>query len=215
MTNISSLQILEYKNNIYWDFGNKILYELCKKNFKHDQNDIILTKVLFIGRIYAASIERRKNKSKTDINNDDFYINNVAQTFRNSQLDEQLLKLKKLKKLSKENLQDVLEVHHYLMTILYNITVMKNRSFCSKYLHFHLCDLFFIYDSRVVTTLRKFTSRVPKELQYLTQLAKVDSEYAIFFCKCFDLKTKIEKFHNTTLTNRQLDNLLIDFTNQK
>ena len=40
-----------------------ILYHLCKDNFQHEQEDVILTKVLFIGRIYAAAIERRKNKS--------------------------------------------------------------------------------------------------------------------------------------------------------
>ena len=63
MKNISELDITSYKTSKYWDFGNNILYHLCKDNFQHEQEDVILTKVLFIGRIYAAAIERRKNKS--------------------------------------------------------------------------------------------------------------------------------------------------------
>lgn len=213
MIDISKLKISTYKTNKHWDFGNKILYDLCRDYFRHEKDEVILTKVLFIGRIYAAAIERRKNKKQTDNNNDNFYIDQVAPTFRNSQLDKQLSQLKSLKKLSAANLQQVLETHFNLLTTLSKITDLEKRSFCSKYLHFHLPDLFFIYDSRVTTALRKFISRVPKDLQHLTRLKNVDNEYAKFFCKCFELKSNFEKVHNTTLTNRQLDNLLIEVAN--
>ncbi|MFC1785893.1 hypothetical protein ACFLZA_00835, partial [Candidatus Neomarinimicrobiota bacterium] len=66
-----------------WDFGNEVLYELCKKNFEHKEDDKIIAKVWLIGRAYAAAIERRKNK--TDIN-DDFYVEKVAPIFQNSRL---------------------------------------------------------------------------------------------------------------------------------
>lgn len=215
MIDISKLQISNYRTRKHWDFGNKILYELCKDNPQHDKDEVILTKVLFIGRVYAAAIERRKNKKQDDIGNDNFYIDKVAPTFRNSQLDKRLSQLKPLKKLTAENLQQVLETHFYLLTTLSKITDMEKRSFCSKYLHFHLPELFFIYDSRAVSALRQFISRVPKELYSITKLKTVDEEYAKFVCKCFALKSNFENVHKTTLSNRQLDNLLIEIANKK
>lgn len=214
MTDISKLNISAYKTSEYWDFGNQILYKLCKDNFQHERDDIILTKVLFIGRIYAAAIERRKNKMQTDINNDNFYIDKVAPTFKKSKLDRQLSELKSMR-LTTDNIPQILRVHNDLMTTLSKITDLDKRSFCSKYLHFHLPDLFFIYDSRALTALRDFTSRVPKELRHIPQLTFVDKEYATFFCKCFDIKKKIEVEHKTKLTTRQLDNLLIETANRK
>ena len=118
-----------------WDFGNAILYKLCKDNFKHDTDDHILTKVLFIGRIYAAAVERRKNKSN-DIN-DNFYTDIVAPTFRKSKLDEQLSKLKIAKTENIENIKLVLQTHYLLTSMLKKITALDKRSFSSKYLHFH------------------------------------------------------------------------------
>jgi hypothetical protein len=214
MKDISKLNITTYKTSEHWDFGNQILYKLCKDNFKHEREDIILTKVLFIGRIYAAAIERRKNKKQTDINNDNFYIDHVAPTFKKSKLDRQLSELKSMR-LTTDNIPQILRVHNDLMITLSKITDLDKRSFCSKYLHFHLPDFFFIYDSRALTALRDFTSRVPKELRHIPQLSFVDKEYATFFCKCFDIKNKIEAEHKTKLTTRQLDNLLIETANSK
>jgi hypothetical protein len=169
---------------------------------------------MFIGRIYAAAIERRKNKKQTGINNDNFYIDKVAPTFRKPKLDRQLSELKSMR-LTTDNIPQILRVHNDLMTTLSKITDLDKRSFCSKYLHFHLPDLFFIYDSRALTALRDFTSRVPKELRHIPQLSFVDKEYATFFCKCFDIKNKIEVEHKTKLTTRQLDNLLIETANRR
>ena len=118
-------------------------------------------------------------------------------------------------KLTVDSITKVLEVHYELMTMLSKITDLDKRSFCSKYLHFHLPDLFFIYDSRARTALRDFTNRMPKELRHIPQLQTVDKEYATFFCKCFDLKNRIDNEHKTILTTRQLDNLLIDTANNK
>ncbi len=196
-----------------WDFGNAILYKLCKDNFNHDTDDHILTKVLFIGRIYAAAVERRKNKSN-DIN-DNFYIDTVAPAFRKSKLDEKLSVLKIGKTENINNIKSVLQTHYFLTSMLKKITALEKRSFSSKYLHFHLPDLFFIYDSRAVNALRKFTSQVSKDLKYILELENIDNEYAKFYCKCFDLKRQIKTQLNIELTNRQLDNLLIEIANKQ
>lgn len=196
-----------------WDFGNSILYKLCKDNFKHDLDDHILTKVLFIGRIYAAAVERRKNKSN-DIN-DNFYTDTVAPTFRKSKLDDKLSGLKIAKIENIENIKSVLQTHYFLTSMLKNITALDKRSFSSKYLHFHLPHLFYIYDSRAVAAIRQFTSQVPKDLKHILELENIDSEYSKFYCKCFDLKRQIKTQFNIDLTNRQLDNLLIEVANKQ
>lgn len=196
-----------------WDFGNKILYDMCRANSKHNKDDQILAKVLFIGRIYAAAVERRRNK-KDEIN-DDFYVETIAPTFRNSKLDDLLNALHNYKSISIDSILPILHAHHYLTTILNKITDLNKRSFSSKYLHFHLPELFFIYDSRAAMGLRFFTSDVPEDLRLFTQADHVDGEYAKFFCKCLALKRKIENQYKVSITNRQLDNMLIEVANKK
>jgi hypothetical protein len=196
-----------------WDFGNAILYKLCKENFKHDTINHIITKVLFIGRIYSAAVERRRNK--TSEINDNFYIKTVAPAFRDSLLDEKLSSLQLLKRVNIETTKTVLETHHYLTILLKKITALEKRSFCSKYLHFHLPDLFFIYDSRALNALRLFKIKLPYDLKQILELENIDLEYAKFYCKCVTLKRQIKLDFNIDLTNRQLDNLLIQIANTK
>lgn len=206
-------QVNEAKQGNVWDFGNDILYRLCKDNFSHNTDDKILTKVLFIGRIYAAAIERRKNKS-TDIINDNFYIDVVAPKFRQSKLDNYLVKLKDIETLKVDNIELILQTHYYLTNTIKEITALEKRSFCSKYLHFHLPELFYIYDSRAVSALRQFTGDVSDDLKQLLKSNSIDIEYAKFFCKCYDLKRQIENLYKIILTSRQLDNLLIEVANR-
>lgn len=49
--------------------ANNILYKIFEENPFHKDLDIIASKLLLIGRSYAATIERRKNG---DESNDDF-----------------------------------------------------------------------------------------------------------------------------------------------
>lgn len=212
-TQLPTKKQLDMARKNVWDFANAILYKLCKDNFQHKTDEYILTKVLFIGRIYAAAVERRKNKS-TDIN-DNFYTETVAPTFRKSNLDDKLSDLNSVKADKVENIKSVLQTHYYLTSMLQEITALNKRSFSSKYLHFHLPDLFYIYDSRAVTALRQFTSHVPTDLKYILKFENIDNEYAKFYCKCYDLKRQIKTKLNIDLTNRQLDNLLIEVANKQ
>ena len=200
-------QIKMSQEETLWDHGNNILYDLCKSNFKHERADVIITKVLFIGRIYAAALERRKNKESEDAST--FYINMVVPAFKDSDLDNQLGKLAKIKVLSSENIPVVLKTHNYLMKILKEVTGHNNRSFCSKYLHFHFPGLFFLYDSIASRNLKDFKSKVSIDLMEILKLKNIDLEYSKYFCRCFDFRNDINRMYNTKLTTRQIDNLLL------
>ncbi|MHC1732807.1 MAG: hypothetical protein AB9888_12380 [Bacteroidales bacterium] len=204
----TQIQIYNAKQKNVWDFGNSLLYEMCNSTFTHTQDDQILAKVLFIGRIYAVAIERRRNKQETL--GDDFYIDTVAPAFKNSDLDKHLAALKKINQIGLNELKPILETHFYLTSIINKITDLNKRSFSSKYLHFHLPELFFIYDSRAVKGMQYFINRVPGNYVHLTQLNTVDENYAKFYCKCFELKKQIEENYHIVLTNRQFDNLLLN-----
>ncbi len=108
-----------------------------------------------------------------------------------------------------------MRVHYELMKTVQKITRLNKRSFCSKYLHFHLPEHFFIYKSRVQYSIRKMKIDVPAELKSIVNSGKVDLEYAKFYCKSFYLKRELERLKKTKLTNRQFDNLLIEIANKK
>lgn len=195
-----------------WDFGNNVLYNLCQENIKHDDEKKIIAKVWLIGRSYAAAIERRRNKM--DIN-DNFYINTVAPAFLRSELDKQINSIKDENAIDEKNIPRILHVHYYLMQLIKNITDMEKRSFCSKYLHFHLPNLFYLYDSRAVQTIRSFQNRVPKEFRYITQRENIDPEYAKFFIKSYVVTIFIESEYKMKLTPREFDKILIAKANNE
>lgn len=53
--------IKDAKSQSYWDLGNKVLYDLCRKYPRHEGYPEIIAKIWIIGRSYAAAIERRKS----------------------------------------------------------------------------------------------------------------------------------------------------------
>lgn len=197
-----------------WDLTNKILYDLCKSNSEHDTDDKILAKTLLIGRSYSVALERRKTKQVTDIS-DDFYLNTIVNCFKESDLDNKIATLPELTKIDEANLPMCLNTHWYLTDILLKITHLYKRSFSSKYLHFHLPNLFYIYDSRAVDALSMFISKVPKQLEQFIHKDQVDKDYAKFFCKCFHLQQLIATEYGVSLSPRQLDNILLEVSNQK
>lgn len=204
-------QVEKANQKSLWDLGNKVLYDLCQKHPKHDEDSEILAKVWLIGRAYSAAVERRKNKKQ---NNDSFYTEKIVPLFKEAQLDNKLRIFRGMKRPSEDNLRKILEIHRELTELLNRETNLDKRSFSSKYLHFHFPDLFFLYDTRAVTSLRTFVSRVPKGLKYVMKDGEVDKEYSTFFCKCYYLREQIMKEYGLDLTPRQLDNLLIEIANK-
>lgn len=189
-----------------WDYGNEVLYRLCRESFDHENAEAILAKVWLIGRSYAVAIERRRNKTDE---NDDFYLNSVCPAFQNSELDNHLKSLQSLETIDSENISTILEVHYYLQKVVKEITDLEKRSFASKYLHFHLPNLFYIYDSRAMAALRQYISRIPRGSTHLIHSDRTDKEYANFFIKCYTLQKHIEEQYGMKLTPRELDKILI------
>ncbi len=191
------------------EFGNGILYKMCEENPKHDKSDVVSGKVWLIGRAYSAAIERVRNKKNI---NDDFYKEKVGPMLTDSVLDSKLENLRGVNEITRGNATEILSAHKYLQNKIYEITGMEKRSLCSKYLHFHLPALFFIYDSRVAGALQKL---YPGRLKGFDDAfsGDVDKVYATFFCKTLALKNEVKETLSLEMTPRQIDNFLINEAN--
>jgi len=200
-------KVIQRTKETEWDFANSILYKMCKENFEHKKIDKIVGKIMLIGRVYAAAIERRKNKSEE---NNYFYIEKVAPKFKNSELDSHLKKLKLIDDLTEKDIPEILSLHGYLTNLIKELTEQDKRSFASKYLHFHLPHLFFIYDTRAVAALRKSKIKLSKEHKEQVKQNGYDKEYASFFYKSYQQKRIFEKENNKPIDIRHFDNILME-----
>ena len=193
--------------------GNGVLYDLCKKYFYHDNPDAINAKIWLIGRAYAAAIERRK-KYRNDPN-DDFYEKRVIPIIMKSEIDQKLSAIRKYRSVTKDNILDILKVHKHLLDTFEKISGLKKRSLSSKYLHFHLRQLFFIYDSRANSALKMISNSPAKEFDSIINNSGVDKEYAKFFCRSYKKLSDLEQQLSRHINTRQFDNILIIIANKK
>jgi hypothetical protein len=197
-------QINQACDKDFWDFGNEVLYRLCRENPHHDNEEIIAAKVWLIGRSYAAAIERRKPiENEILLATDTFYRDRVAPEFRASGLDNLIRQLQTQEKITENNKALILKTHYHLTQLTGNISGQEKRSFASKYLHFHLPTLFFIYDSRAWEALKLLN--IPKQVIP----NQFDKTYNNFFLRMYELQNNIELHKGRYLTPRQLDNLLL------
>lgn len=196
-----------------WDLANKVLYTLCKRHPNHTDEQEVIAKVWLIGRSYAAAIERRRRLPNEKLKGDRFYTRKVAPKIRNSEIDIWLSSLKGIRNINENNIDTILDVHFKVMKLFKNISKLEKRSLASKYLHFHSPRLFFIYDSRAASTLRKF-SEIKGQIS-ISSHTKADDEYRKFIEKCLLLRKHAQEQHGHFLSPRQLDNLLIDIANKK
>jgi len=213
-------QIQKYKDLIreilekdrIWDLSDSILYDMCKKYPLHNNPKEIITKTLIIGRVYSVQLERRKNKE--GLIGDKFYEDKVIPTFLNSGIDDKLSKLRS-KGLSPDVFDEIFHVHKFVMNILRPITDMNKRSFSSKYLHFHLPNLFFLYDSRLRQSVSLLNGEITKDQthQFLVNTDDYDIEYVKFFLKCYNLKNELQTILNRNLTIRKYDTVMIELSN--
>jgi len=189
-----------------WKFGNDILYQLCHDQPEHNNDSVIIAKIWLIGRAYAAAVERRKREGETVfIQGDPFYELRVVPALRNSQLDEGIYDLKQHTSIEQETIVPILKLHHDLVKVLRGITHDNKRSLASKYLHFHLPLLFYIYDSNASQVLK---SLMPYHRAKRKVHGNYDVEYQPFFLKMLDLRDRIQCEFGCILQPRELDRLL-------
>jgi hypothetical protein len=186
-----------------WELSNGVLYDLCRQHPRHDSPEKVVAKILMIGRVYAAAIERRRHKTE---GSDDFYISVVAPTVMRSSIDNWIAEAARCDLDDAEALETMTEAHGRTTRLFQKISGLGKRSLASKYLHFHVPRLFFIFDTRAVSGLRAASHIVGR--------AKAtgrggDETYRNFAAKCLRLRQHVESEYGVTLDPRQLDNLLL------
>jgi len=188
--------------------GDKVLYDLCKEYPDHKNEQEVFAKIWLIGRSYAAALERGKDENK-EINDDFYQI--VSKKLKQSDLDTIIGRLKN-KELREENIKLILGVYQKLHKLTISFGRGQKHSFCSKYLHFHFPNLFFIYDSRVASSISKFKIDLSefKDLKSTFEYLP----YFKFFCQCFILQKRIKDSHGIVVSPRQIDTFLVKKANE-
>lgn len=206
-TKIPKIDFKKYVTNKDWDHGNDILYEIVANTPTHTSRSTVFTKVLFIGRIYAAAVERRKKHTKLPTVK--FYTEKVWPTFRDMKLDESIAQAKKLSIDREEDLDEILLLHGKLVKGLSKITNVDKRSFASKYLHFHLPNHYFLYDTRAIKAVKKIPVEMPAKAAKKKYKKGIDRAYADYFYKCLAIRKLASKTENGYPIPRVVDNYLL------
>jgi hypothetical protein len=188
-----------------WDLGNEVLYKVYKDHPGHGDDNVIIAKTLLIGRVYAVSLERRRN---ADVKGDAFYINQVANAFRKSEIDKWF---RSLKEDAGGSQQKAIETHKKLTVLLQSITDFENRSFASKYLHFHFPARFYIFDSRA----EKSASKLARLDRGRIRLSNADPKYSDFCARCDQLNRCMQELIGRVPSPREVDKVLLHWEREK
>jgi len=207
VTPIDRHRVLRAMSPNVWDFANRVLYDLCRDYPAHADAQVVLAKVNLIGRVYAASIERKRPRAN-DETSDRFYRRTVAPLIIRSGIDRWLYKVHQTEPGTPEALAAVVEVHGLTTSLFKRISTLEKRSLASKYLHFHRPRHFFIYDSRAVEAMRAYSSLLPRS----SRSSHVgDNEYRKFAEKCTRLTAFCQREFGLSPLPRHIDNLLLGF----
>lgn len=183
-----------------WDVGNRVLYRLCKQFPNHSESSAVLAKIWLIGRAYAAAIERRRNKAT---GNDAFYLRTVVPKLLVSNIDIWIGETRA----NPRCFNTMVAAHGKVTRLFESISGLEKRSLASKYLHFHLPTVFFIYDARANEAIRRIG--LPKVKNHAFYPKQADNEYRKFAEKCGALRSIVRHEFGVSLQPRQLDNLLL------
>jgi hypothetical protein len=185
----------------FYSYGNKVLYQMCSEKPLHEDVGVIVSKLWLIGRAYAATIERKAGPG--------FKIDEAAEIIKNSDIDESLLMMKGINRLDESNLALSLDAHSKLTSVLEEATGIKKRSLASKYLHFHMPNGFFIYDSIANREVRK---KLRSDKPRFNISKSFDDEYESFSLRCLHYRDKIhEPQHGVDATPRQIDRAFLGY----
>jgi len=187
---------------ISWDWGNEVLYRMCREEPLHKDRDIIAGKLWLIGRAYAAQIERRAGKIGES---DAIYAEVASSIAQSGDLDRWLESVSHINRVDVSNLHLVLATHQRFTLFLKRITKLERRSFASKYLHFHNPLAFFIYDTRASYNIRR--TMLYRRFDISDACTECDREYAAFVLRCIAYRDD----NAQALTPRQLDAQLLGY----
>jgi len=203
MQALSRNRVLLAMRPSYWDLTNKLLYDLCRRHPEHTKADVISAKVMLIGRSYSAAIERG---SPTHGESANFYIKTVAPMIQHSEIDQWIVEAKAVRANSSSALPTIVKIHGRVTNLFCEISGKEKRSLASKYLHFHVPRLFYIYDSRAARAVRELS---PTQRRASRSRGPGDNEYQTFAEKCDHLRKHCAANFGQHLSPRQLDNLLL------
>ena len=189
-----------------WDFSNRVLYDLCRAHPAHDDESVVIAKMLLIGRAYSAAIERRKNK-KQGADTDNFYVETVGPMLRKSKIDRWIAEARASRPGTRPALATMVKVHGLTTDLFCSISGLEKRALASKYLHFHVPSLFYIYDSRAAEAIREFSPDLPRP----SRSGAGDDEYRKFAERCQHLRDLCAREFSLDLLPRHIDNLLLGF----
>ena len=104
----------------------------------------------------------------------------------------------------------MVKVHGLTTDLFCGISGLEKRALASKYLHFHVPRLFYIYDSRAAEAIREFSSELPRP----SRSGAGDDEYRKFAEKCQHLRDLCAQRFSLELRPRHIDNLLLGFADR-
>lgn len=147
-----------------WPFENHILYKMCVDHPYHADPRVTAGKLIAIGRIYAASPERGAGKPQEA----ETLFLKIGERLNLSSIDVDLCSIGGAGPLTDGCVfTDVIKLHTLLVEEIKAATKKwsssinnpaswprANRSFASKYLHFHCRDAFPIMDKFAIAGLR-------------------------------------------------------------
>lgn len=192
-----------------WDFSNGILYDMCRRYPDHRRPNEIIAKLLIIGRVYSAAIERTSAPTGTDA----LYIGKIAPAMLHAGLDTLLRRLPDGRAPWEERLVAAVAVHGALMHVWKKAGARGKRSLASKYLHFHRRDTFPIFDSRARIGIRRLIPRwngLPE-----LDVSTCDETYRTFCRRYLLLLRYVRRRFGERLSLREADRLLLAVANDE
>src|SRR4029453_4248629 len=113
---------------------------------------------------------------------DSFYVETVGPMLRKSKIDRWIAEVRARRQGT--GVSTLVRVHGLTTDLFCAISGLEKRTLASKYLHFHVPNLFYIYDSRAAEAIREFSFEFPRPSRSGTG----DDEYRKFAERCQHLR---------------------------
>jgi hypothetical protein len=169
-----------------WSRTYETIRDLCRRRSGHSSRNDIYAKIIFVGRGYAAGVER-KGVTPRDLAH--------FMERKGKEIDQLIDRLPGSRTLSVGCLNAVLDAHRDFVKILHRRFRTRFPSFASKYLHFHR-PIVPIFDREADKELRKHERELnarTNELKRLIPKDKYDPKYWKFALMFLALTEKVSE----------------------